>query len=148
MTTAYDVAPDELVKNVAEKLKKNKAIHLPKWAMDVKTGVSKELPPQDSDWWYVRCGSVLRQIYINGPVGVARLRTYYGSKHRRGVKKGRFKEASGKIIRTVLLQLEQAGYVVNPEKGKKGRIISPKGQSFLDDTAHGIKTMENQTEQE
>ena len=50
MTTAYDVAPDELVKNVAEKLKKNKAIHLPKWAMDVKTGVSKELPPQDSDW--------------------------------------------------------------------------------------------------
>lgn len=140
MTTVYDVPPDKLAKRVAEKLKKNKAIHLPKWAMEVKKGANKELPPQESDWWWIRCASVLRQIYIHGPVGVSRLRTYYGSRVRRGAKPERFREASGKIIREVLHQLEDEkageGFVT---KTKRGRIISPKGQSFLDDTAHEIK---------
>jgi len=146
MTTVYDVPPDKLVKLVAEKLKKNEAIYLPKWAMEVKRGANKELPPQNIDWWWVRCASVLRQIYINGPVGVSRLRTHYGGRVKRGAKPERFREASGKIIRAVLLQLEQAGYVINPEKGKKGRIISPKGQSFLDDTAHEIWSMQSKAE--
>ena len=144
MTTVYDVPPDKLVKLVAEKLKRNEAISLPKWAMEVKKGANKELPPQDIDWWWVRCASVLRQIYINGPVGVSRLRTHYGSRVNRGAKPERFRKASGKIIRAVLLQLEQAGYVINPEKGKRGRIISPKGQSFLDDTSHEIQSMAKQ----
>ena len=136
MTTVYDVPPDKLVKTVGEKLKKNKAVAMPKWGLDVKMGVSKELPPQDKDWWWVRCASVLRQIYIHGPVGVSRLRTYYGGRKRRGVKKGRFKGASGKIIREALSQLELAGYVT---KTKRGRKISPKGQSFLDNTANELK---------
>ncbi|MCD6203899.1 MAG: 30S ribosomal protein S19e [Methanophagales archaeon] len=139
MTTVYDVPPDELVKRVADKLKKNKFIRIPKWAMEVKTGAHKELPPQDREWWYMRCASVLRQVYLNGPVGVARLRTYYGGRVRRGTKKERFREASGKIIRVILSQLEQAGYVLKPGKGRKGRMISPRGRSFLDSVAHEIK---------
>jgi len=141
MTTVYDVPPDKLTKSVGEKLKKNKAISMPKWSMDVKKGASKELPPEDKDWWWVRCASVLRQIYINGPVGVSRLRTYYGSRVRRGAKKERFRAASGKIIREALSQLEQAEYVT---KTKKGRKISPKGQSFLDDAAHELKVVQEQ----
>ncbi len=139
MTTVYDVPADELVKRVADRLKKNKHIRLPKWAMEVKTGAHKELPPQDNEWWYVRAASMLRQIYMHGPVGVARLRTYYGGRVRRGTRRERFREASGKVIRTILSQLEEAGYVIKPEKIKKGRMISPKGQSFLDDIAHDIK---------
>lgn len=138
MTTVYDVPPDKLVKKVGGKLKKNNAISLPKWGLNVKRGANKELPPQDEDWWWVRCASVLRQIYLHGPVGVARLRTYYGGRVRRGAKKGRFREASGKIIREVLSQLEQAGYVT---KTKRGRKISPEGQKFLDNTAHELKVM-------
>ncbi len=140
MTTVYDVPPDKLVTIAGEKLKKNKAISLPKWGIDVKKGANKELPPQDRDWWWVRCASVLRQIYINGPVGVSRLRTYYGGRVNRGVKKEKFREASGKIIREVLLQLEQAEYVT---KTKRGRKISPMGQSFLDNAAHEIKVMQD-----
>ena len=136
MTTVYDVPPDKLVKMAGEKLKKNKAISLPKWGLDVKKGSNKELPPENEDWWWVRCASVLRQIYLHGPVGVARLRTYYGGRVRRGTKKGRFREASGKIIREVLMQLERAGYVT---KTKRGRKISPEGQRFLDNTAHELK---------
>jgi len=136
MTTVYDVPPDKLTKSVGAKLKKNKAISMPEWSKDVKKGRSKELPPEDKDWWWVRCASVLRQIYLHGPVGVSRLRTYYGSSARRGVKKAHFRAASGKIIRVLLSQLEQAEYVT---KTKKGRKISPKGQSFLDDAAHELK---------
>jgi small subunit ribosomal protein S19e len=148
MTTVYDVPPDKLVKLVAEKLKKNREIHLPKWAVDVKRGSNKELPPLDRDWWWMRCASVLRQLYLHGPVGVSRLRTYYGGSVRRGAKPERFRAASGKVIRVVLFQLEQAGYVIKPEKGKRGRIISPKGQSFLDGTAHEIKNIQNKGETE
>lgn len=136
MTTVYEVPPDKLVKLTAEKLKENKVISLPKWGTHVKKGSNKELPPQDGDWWWVRCASILRQIYINGPVGTSRLRTYYGGRVRRGAKKERFRKGSGKIIREVLSQLERAGYV---NKTKIGRKISPNGQSFLDNAAHEVK---------
>ena len=145
MTTVYDVPPDKLVKKVGEKLKNNKAISLPKWGMDVKKGANKELPPEDVDWWWVRCASVLRQIYLHGPVGVARLRTYYGGRVRRGVRRERFREASGKIIREVLSQLERAGYVT---KTKRGRKVSPEGQKFLDNTAHELKLAHSETKAE
>ena len=136
MTTVYDVPADELVKAVAEKLKKMRAIAMPRWCVHVKTGVAKELPPMQKDWWYIRCASILRQIYINGPVGVSRLRTRYGGRQRRGVKREHFRKGSGKIIRVALTQLEDAGLVV---KTKEGRKISPKGQSLLDNTAHEVR---------
>lgn len=145
MTTVYDVPPGKLVKIVGEKLKKNKAIYLPKWGVNVKGRANKELPPQDKDWWWVRCASVLRQIYLHGPVGVARLRTRYGGRVRRGVKREHVKEASGKIIREVLSQLERAGYVT---KTKKGRKISPDGQKFLDNTARELKIMHESMKEE
>ncbi|MCW3136704.1 MAG: 30S ribosomal protein S19e [Canidatus Methanoxibalbensis ujae] len=135
MTTVYDVPAEELVKAVAEKLKKMRAISMPKWCIHVKTGCHKELPPAQPDWWYIRCASILRQIYIHGPLGVSRLRTRYGGRDRRGVKREHFRKASGKIIRAALSQLEHAELVV---KTKEGRKISPKGQSLLDNTAHEI----------
>lgn len=141
MTTVYDVPPDKLVKIVGEKLKKNKAISLPKWGTNVKTAANKEATPQDADWWWVRCASVLRQIYLHGPVGVSRLRTYYGGRARRGVKRERFRLASGKILREMLSQLERAGFVT---KTKRGRKISPEGQKFLDNTAHEFTVMQTE----
>jgi len=71
--------------------------------------------------------------------GSGEVATYYGGRVRRGTKKERFREASGKIIRVILSQLEQAGYVLKPGKGRKGRVISPRGRSFLDSVAHEIK---------
>ncbi|MBI4181952.1 MAG: 40S ribosomal protein S19, partial [Candidatus Aenigmarchaeota archaeon] len=44
--------------------------------------------------------------------------------------------ASGKILRTLLQQLEAAG-LVKAEK-RKGRVITPKGQQFLDQVAKEI----------
>ena len=135
----YDVDAQELVLKAAEELKKVPEIKAPAWAPFVKTGVHKERPPVNGDWWYVRTASVLRTIYRIGPVGVSKLRTKHGGKMNRGVKKPHFYKGSGNILRKSLQQLEKAGFVKFAEKGvHKGRIITPKGKSFLDKIATQI----------
>ncbi|MCD6206852.1 MAG: 30S ribosomal protein S19e [Methanosarcinales archaeon] len=136
MTTAYDVPADKLIMRSAEKLKDNKMITPPAWAEHVKTGVHKELPPVDCDWWYVRCAAVMRQVYFGGPVGVSRLRSKYGGKERNGTMPPTFAKGSGSTIRKVLQQLEKAGYL---KAMKGGRSITSDGQRFLDNTAYEIK---------
>jgi small subunit ribosomal protein S19e len=137
MTTVYDIPAEILIKHIAVKLKEEKIVEPPKWALYVKTGIHKELSPVNDDWWYTRCASTIRRIYIGGPVGVSRLKSFYGGKHRRGAKPAVHAKGSGSIIRTALHQLEKAGLV---NTIKKGRVISGKGQAFLDNTAHEAKS--------
>jgi len=136
LTTVYDVPPSDLIHAVAEELKSNEKIEQPEWAIYVKTGVHKEMSPIQADWWYVRCASVLRRVYIDGPVGVSRLRSYYGGKKSKKVATGKFAKGSGSVVREALQQLEKAGYV---KKFKNGRQITPLGQSFLDGMAYAVK---------
>lgn len=137
MTTVYDVPPHDLIEAVAAELKAAGKVQPPKWAEFAKTGAHKEMPPTNPDWWFVRSASVLRRIYIDGPVGVSRLRSFYGGKKRKGVATGAFAKGSGSVIREALQQLEKAGYV---RKLKVGRQITPEGQAFLDDTAHKVRS--------
>ncbi|NKQ38124.1 MAG: 30S ribosomal protein S19e [Methanosarcinales archaeon] len=136
MTTVYDVPATELISKVAEKLKENEHVNPPEWANYVKTGVHKELPPVEKDWWYIRCASVLRTIYTDGPVGVERMRSIYGGKKDRGSKPNIKAKGSGSIARKSLQQLESAGFV---KSLKNGRIASPTGKSLLDTAAHELK---------
>jgi small subunit ribosomal protein S19e len=136
MTTVYDVPADLLISNVAKELSENKKINTPEWAIYVKTGVHKERRPQDMDWWYTRCASILRRVYMDGPVGMNSLRSYYGGKKDNGSSPEKFAKGSGSIIRTALHQLENAGYVA---KIKEGRIITPEGKSFLDNASNVVK---------
>lgn len=139
MTIMYDVDSQELIIKAAQELKKLPDIKPPAWAPFVKTGMHKERPPVESDWWYMRSASVLRTIYRLGPIGVSKLRTKYGGKKNNGVKKEHFYKGSGNILRKSLQQLERAGFVKFAEKGvHKGRIITPKGKSFLDKIATQI----------
>ena len=139
MTTMYDVEPQELIQKAAEELKKIPEVQPPSWAPFVKTGMHKERPPADDDWWYMRAASVLRTVYRLGPVGVEKLRDKYGGKKNRGVKKEHFFKGSGNILRKSLQQLEKAGLVKFAEKGvNKGRVITPKGKSFLDKISNQI----------
>jgi len=136
MTTVYDVPASELVRKVSEKLKDIESITPPEWAVYVKTGVNRELPPDDPDWWYVRCASILRRIYIDGPLGLSRLKTVYGGKKRRGSKPPHFEKGSGALLRKALKELEEAGFI---ESSDEGRSITPKGRSFLDNVSHEVK---------
>ena len=137
MTTVFDVPADILIKEVASILQKEyKEVKPPQWALYVKTGAHKERPPQDKNWWYFRCASLLRRIYIDGPVGVSRLRTFYGGRKKRGSKPEHFYKGSGAIIRNALKQLEAIGFVTKIDK--KGRIITPEGRAFLDRISSNI----------
>jgi small subunit ribosomal protein S19e len=137
MTGARDVDQSELVKKTAEELKKR--IDMPAWAKLVKTGVSRERPPENPDWWYMRAASILRKIYVAGPIGTSKLRTYYGGIHRRGHKPAHFANAAGKIIRVILQNLERAKLIENTTKPKKGRAITAEGKRLLDRIAKQLK---------
>ena len=152
MTTMYDVESQELILKAAEELKKVTDVKPPAWAPFVKTGMHKQRPPVNADWWYVRVASVLRTVYRLGPVGTQKLRTKYGGKKNNGVKQEHFYKGSGNILRKSLQQLEKAGFVKQAEKGiHKGRVVTPKGRAFLDKIAtqllgnapkHEIKAVE------
>ena len=120
-----------MIEKTAEALKKE--IEMPEWAKYVKTGPAKKNQPLLEDWYFQRAASMLRKIYMKGPIGVSKLRVTYGSKKNRGHKPERFREASGKIIRTIFQQLEKKELIKQGQKGShKGRVITPKGRSFLD----------------
>lgn len=125
------------IEKVAEKLKKD--INKPDWASFAKTGSFKERPPTDSDWWYLRAASILRRIYLKGPIGVSKLSTLYGGKKNRGYKPERFYPGSTNIIRTILQDLEKAGLIKQGQKGvHKGRIVTQQGISLLNKTEQEI----------
>jgi len=134
-----EVPPGSIVKELSEELKKLEAIRPPEWSYYVKTGAHKERPPEQPDWWYVRAASMLFRIYRDGPVGVSRLRTYYGGRKKRGSAPEHFHKAGGKILRTILQQLERAGFVIKTER--EGRKITPKGAKTIEKISANIKSM-------
>lgn len=126
-----NMKPAEAIKKAAEALKET--IKEPDWSKFVKTGHGKATVPQQKDWYHIRAASILRKIYINGPIGTQKLRKAYSTKKNRGHAPSITTLASGKIIRTAIQQLETAGLVQQTKKGvHKGRIVTPKGKSFLD----------------
>jgi small subunit ribosomal protein S19e len=131
MVSVYDIHPQEAINKAAEQLKKD--IKMPDWATFVKTSSGKERPPEDPEWYYKRAASILRKVYRFGPIGTNKLRMKYGTKKNRGHAKEQFRKGSGKIIRSILQQLEKTGYIKHEKKGAHmGRIITPKGKSFMD----------------
>ncbi len=137
MATVYDVPGDLLVERAAKALKEVEAIKPPEWALYVKTGRHKERIPEQDDWWYYRAASLLRKVYVDGPVGIERLRTWYGGRKNRGHAPEHFYKAGGSIIRKALQQLEQAGFV--QKVLGEGRVVTPQGRSFLDRIATELK---------
>lgn len=136
MTTAYDVPADKLIASLSQKLQSDYDIEPPEWAAWVKTGVHRERQPDDPDWWYTRIAAILRKVYMRGPIGTERLRSFYGGKRDRQVKPYQSRKGSGSIVRTCLQQLETAGLVTTVEG--EGRIVTPDGQSLVDAVADEI----------
>lgn len=136
MTTVYDVPAKDLIDALSKKLEKEKDIVPPEWSRFVKTSISRENPPGDKNWWYIRCASILRKIYIKHSIGIEHLRNEYGGKQDRGSKPYKARGGSGSIVRHALNQLEKVGFVTKI-KGR-GRVLTPEGRSFLDNTSHEV----------
>ncbi len=139
MANIYEVSGRKLNLALAEELKNIEEFKTPEWAAFVKTSMANERPPHRKSWWYYRAASILRQLYIKGVVGVEKLRKKYSRKKDRGHKPDKTYKGSGKIIRTILQQGENAGMIKKAEGKKKGRELTKEGMDFLENTAEKIK---------
>ena len=135
MAKVYDVPADILISRLTDILKKED-IPAPSWTPFVKTGAHAVRPPNHSDWWHTRCASLLRKIYLNGPIGVNELRGLYGDGKPVGYGAAHHKDAGGSIIRNAIHGLEKLGYLEKIEK--KGRVVSKQGMQKLDRLATEI----------
>ncbi|WP_135666168.1 30S ribosomal protein S19e [Halorhabdus rudnickae] len=140
MATLYDVPAEDLIEAVADKLASEDAIEAPEWITFAKTGVGKELAPEQEDFWETRAASLLRKVAVDGPVGVGSLATAYGEttdgSNRYRVSPAKQADGSRNIIRTALQQLETIGYVQTAEG--EGRRITPDGRALLDEVATDV----------
>jgi len=134
----YDLDSREYNLKLAEALKKVPEFKAPEWVAFVKSGTAKKRPIEEDDFWYKRAASILRQIYRKKIVGVNRLKTKYGSRKKRGHRPEEFRKASGKIIRVILQQSDEAGFTeiakgIRGVRGRKpGRQLTDKGKRFLE----------------
>jgi small subunit ribosomal protein S19e len=137
LTTPNDVPASKLIKKLAKYLKENvDAVSPPAWASMAKTGTHVEKQPQDPDWWYVRSASLLRKIYIHGPIGIEKLRADYGGRKNYGVKPEHAAKAGGSSVRKALQQLETAGYIETFKP--RGRRLTREGRKLLQELAEEL----------
>jgi small subunit ribosomal protein S19e len=116
---------------LVEAIKKEKTIEMPEWAKFVKTGTHVERPPVQDDWWFIRAASLLRKVRKYGPIGTNRLAKHYGGRKNRGNRPDKKANASRKIIRVALQQLEKAGFIQQVTTPKSGKVLTKKGTDFL-----------------
>lgn len=138
MSTAYDVPADALIKKLAHYLKENVSeINPPTWAAFSKTGSYAEKIPDKADWWYARGASILRKVYINGPIGISKLRLAYGGKTGQRSSPEHFRRGSGAVVRKLVQQLEAAKLVTKADN--KGRVVTKEGKDLVDSLANEVK---------
>ncbi len=138
MTTPHDVPASLFIERVAKYLKENvEQVQPPAWAAVAKTGSHTEKQPQDPDWWYTRSASVLRKVYVHGPIGLEKLRSDYGGRKGFRVSPNHASKAGGSNIRKILQQLESAGFIqiTRPQ----GRIMAPKGRKILQEISQDLQ---------
>lgn len=137
MTTPHDVPASKFIDRLAKYIKENiEEVQPPQWAAFAKTGSHVEKQPQNSDWWYTRSASVLRKVYVHGPIGLERLKSDYGGRKGFSVKPNHASKAGGSNIRKILQQLEAAGLVQTTRP--QGRRMSPKGRKLLQEVSQDL----------
>jgi small subunit ribosomal protein S19e len=125
---------NQLIKLV-EELQKNENIKMPEWGKFVKTGVSKERPPELSNWWFIRAGSILRKVQKSNPIGTNKLAKKYSGRKNMGMRPEKRKIGSRNITRKILQQLEMAGFIQSQKSPlKAGKILTRKGNEILKKT--------------
>ena len=138
MTSPHDVPASKFIDRLAKYLKENvEEVQPPSWAAVAKTGSHVEKQPQNSDWWYTRAASLLRKVYVHGPIGLEKLRSDYGGRKGYTVRPNHAAKAGGSNIRKILQQLEQADLIQTSRP--QGRLMSPKGRKMLKEVSEDLQ---------
>ena len=101
MTNIKDINASKLIREASSELKSVETVKIPSWARFIKTGPAKMRQPDNNDWWYMRAASILRKVAVDGPIGVSKLKTKYGSKKNRGHRPEEFRKGAGKNMRVI-----------------------------------------------
>ena len=138
MPTPYDIPASILIERLAKHLKDEvDEIDPPAWTPFAKTGVHTQKPPTNPDWWFVRCASILRKIYLKGPIGIERIRQEYGGRIDRGARPEHASKGSGAVARNAIQQLQKAS-LVKAQKNE-GRVVTNGGRQLLDRISTELK---------
>ena len=137
MVSIKDVDSQEFIEKLAERLEKMETLEQPDWSRFVKTGVHKERPPEQKNWWWLKEASIMRKLYLKQSLGVSKFRKIYGGRKNLGHQPEHKRKASGAVIRRMLQQLEKAEFV--RKKDKQGRILTAKGKALMNEIAKGSK---------
>jgi small subunit ribosomal protein S19e len=138
LANPHDVPASKFIEKLAKYLKENvDEVQPPAWAAVAKTGSHVEKQPQNQYWWYTRSASILRKVYVHGPIGLEKLRADYGGRKGFTVRPNHASKAGGSNVRKSLQQLEAAGLI--QKASIKGRIMSPKGRKLLQDVAEDLQ---------
>ncbi len=146
--TVKDVPAHAFIVAYAKHLKSSQKVMPIENHYFLKTGFSREVGPQDEDWYYVRCAALARKLYLRPGLGVRNLQHIFGKKKRFGVAKDHHSKGSGKVIRHALNQLMEANVLMrfndkrnNTFEGDNHhdklypKIVSPEGQKELNEIA-------------
>jgi small subunit ribosomal protein S19e len=137
LTTPNDVPAPIFIQQLAKHLKENvDAVTPPAWTAAAKTGMHVEKQPQDPNWWYTRCASILRKVYTHGPIGTEKLRAEYGGGKSFSGRPQHAAKSGGSSIRKALQQLQTAGFV--EPVGPKGKRVSKKGRELMQEIADEV----------
>ena len=75
MTTVFDIPANDLINKVAEELRNVSEIQAPEWAEFVKTGVHKQMPPENNflgEFWI--------RFILRNPASITMLKHYISHK--------------------------------------------------------------------
>ena len=141
--TVLDVPANKLVNEVAAFFKEKNIIKVPKYALLVKTSKSNDCEPINPDYIFYKAAAICRKLYVTKSknVGVGSLRSMFSKKQRRGCQPPKTFRAGGKIIRELVIQLKNAGYIQNyggEEETNSGLFLTKTGRSELDKIASGL----------
>jgi small subunit ribosomal protein S19e len=138
LPTPYNIPQSQFIQRLAKYIKENiDQVQPPTWATAAKTSSHTQRQPEDPNWWFTRAASILRKIYLHGPIGMEHLRADYGGRKGAKVSREHVRKGGSSNIRKIVQQLEAAKLVENAKT--KGRIISKEGRRTLDRLAAEIQ---------
>ena len=142
--TVFDAPANDLINKLAEFFKEKNIIKLPKYALLVKCSRSNDCEPINPDYIYYKAAAICRKLYVTKSknIGVGSLRSMFSKKERRGSQPPKTFRAGGKIIRELVIQLKNAGYIDNygkkEDETNSGLFLTKTGRSEMDKIASGI----------
>ena len=143
--TVLDAPANLFINGLAAFFKEKNVIKLTKWSSH-----ANEVVPLDPDYMFYKAAAICRILYVtkSKAIGVGSLKSFFGKKMRRGVEPPKFMKAAGKIIRELVKQLKNNGYVENyGTKGSEvtfGLALTKQGRTELDKIASKVMKQKTQ----